>query len=174
MKFDIHSSKIKVTEPIKMYIEEKLGKLNKYLDKPDDINVRVRIRLSGIHQVVEVTIPLNKVILRAEERQDDLYAAIDLVSEKLERQIRKNKSRMKKKVNKEIYSSFTDFVEIEKDESKIVRRKYIETKPMDEEEAILQMNLLGHDFYVFEDIKSTKTVLLYKRKDNDYGIIEFN
>ncbi len=173
MKINIHGSKIKITSAINDYIENKIGKLDKYLGNPDDVTANVLVKVKGIDQTVEVTIPAKAYILRAEETHSDLYAAIDLVSEKLERQIRKNKTRMKRKASKD-----TDFVfdyKVSKDEEekgKIVKRKVIETKPMDEDEAILQMNLLGHSFFVFNNVKTNEVNILYKRKDNDYGIIE--
>lgn len=173
MKTNIHGSKIKITSAINDYIENKIGKLDKYLENPDEVTANVLVKVKGKDQTVEVTIPAKKFILRAEDTHNDLYAAIDLVSEKLERQIRKNKTRMKKKANKD--SEFVFDYKIDKDEEekgKIVKRKVIETKPMDEEEAILQMNLLGHNFFVFNNIKTNEVNVLYKRKDNDYGIIE--
>ena len=117
---------------------------------------------------------MKKLILRAEDTHTDLYAAIDLVSEKLERQIRKNKTRMKKKVNKDIIDFNIDF-QIDKDEDekgKIIKRKTIELKPTNEDEAILQMNLLGHDFFVFVNEETDIVNILYRRKDGNYGIIE--
>ena len=174
MKMNIRGSKIKITKAINDYIENKIGKLDKYLENPDNITANVVVKVKGKDQTVEVTIPMKKLILRAEDTHNDLYAAIDLVSEKLERQIRKNKTRMKKKVSKEIIEFKTDF-KIEKDEDekgKIVRRKIVETKPMNEEEAILQMNLLGHDFFVFTNEATNEFNILYKRRDGNYGIIE--
>ena len=173
MKFNIHGSHIEVTEPIKNYIEEKIGKLSKYFDNSEELTANVVIRTSGIYQIIEVTIPIKKAILRGEERNKDLYAAIDVVSEKMERQIRKNKTRsQKKKVNN--INMFVEFelTEEEKEEKTIVKRKEIETKPMSEEEAILQMNLLGHDFFVFKDSETNQHAVVYKRKDENYGIIE--
>ncbi len=174
MKMNIRGSKVKITKAINDYIENKIGKLDKYLENPDNITANVVVKVKGKDQTVEVTIPMKKLILRAEDTHNDLYAAIDLVSEKLERQIRKNKTRMKKKVSKEIIEFKTDF-KIEKDEDekgKIVRRKIVETKPMNEEEAILQMNLLGHDFFVFTNEATNEFNILYKRRDGNYGIIE--
>ncbi len=96
MLFNIRGNKIEVTDAIRDYIEKKIGKLNKYFNNPEEITASVVIKTSGINQIVEITIPIKKTILRAEERNKDLYSAIDLVLEKLERQIRKNKTRMKK------------------------------------------------------------------------------
>ena len=173
MKMNIRGSKIKITSAINDYIENKIGKLDKYLENPQDVTANVVVKVSGKDQTVEVTIPMKKLILRAEDTHNDLYAAIDLVSEKLERQIRKNKTRIKKKI-KEITDFNIDFkVEKEEDEKgKVVKRKMVETKPMNEEEAILQMNLLGHDFFVFTNDSTNDINVLYKRKDGNYGVIE--
>lgn len=174
MKMNIRGSKIKITSAINDYIENKIGKLDKYLEKPDEITANVVVKVKGKDQTVEVTIPMKKLILRAEDTHNDLYAAIDLVSEKLERQIRKNKTRMKKNVSKDLIDFNTNF-KVEKDENekgRILRRKLIETKPMNEEEAILQMNLLGHDFFVFTNEATNQINILYRRKDMNYGLIE--
>ena len=154
MKFNIHANKLELTNSIKDYVESKIGKLNKYFESPEDISANVVIRTDGIDDIIEVTIPIKKAVLRAEAANKDLYAAIDLVLEKLERQIRKNKTRMRSRNTKEIESMFVEFEVTEEEalENKIVKRKVIDTKPMDEEEAILQMNLLGHDFFVFKNI----------------------
>lgn len=174
MKFNIHGKKIEVTEPIKSYIEQKIGRLDKYLENPEDITATVVVRIRGIEQIVEVTIPIHKIILRGEESHSDLYAAIDIVSEKIERQIRKNKTRMNRKSTKgEVVGfdlSFEDYKEDE--ENTIVKRKEIEMKPMSEEEAILQMNLISHEFFVFKNVETGEIDVLYKRKDGNYGIIE--
>ncbi len=174
MKFNIHGKKVEVTEPIKKYIEEKIGKLDKYLSNPEDITAKVVIRIVGRDQIVEVTIPIQKIVLRCEERHEDLYAAIDIVSDKLERQIRKNKTRMQKRVNKSETIGFDLSFEDLKDETEqtIVKRKEIEMKPMSEEEAILQMNLIGHEFFVFKNVDTGDVDVLYQRKDGNYGIIE--
>jgi len=174
MKMNIRGSKVKITRSISDYIENKIGKLDKYLENPDDVTANVAVKVKGKDQTVEVTIPMKKFILRAEDTHSDLYAAIDLVLDKLERQIRKNKTRLKKKVSKDLIDFNTNF-KIEKDEvekGKIVKRKLVETKPMDEEEAILQMNLLGHSFFVFTNEKTNEINILYRRNDSDYGIIE--
>ena len=173
MKFNIHGKKIDVTDSIKSYIEEKIGRLDKYFENPDEITATALIKLRGKDQVVEVTINANKFILRGEESHKDLYASIDKVSDKIERQIRKNKTRLKKKVVKDVSKDFVlDFDEKEENDNVIVKRKVIENKPMSEEEAILQMELLGHEFFVFQDIETGTTSVLYRRKDGNYGIIE--
>lgn len=173
MKFIIHGRKVEVTDSIKNYIEEKIGRLDKYFDQPDDVTATVVVKIRGKEQIVEVTIPLKKVLLRGEESHEDLYAAIDIVSDKIERQIRKNKTRMSRRYKDEVVELNLNFEEEkEEDTSTIVKRKQIEMKPMSEEEAILQMNLLGHEFFVFKNIESNEVDVLYRRKDGDYGIIE--
>ena len=175
MKFNIHGKKIDVTDSIKSYIEEKIGRLDKYFENPDNITATVLIKLRGNNQVVEVTINANKFILRGEESHSDLYASIDKVSDKIERQIRKNKTRMHKKANKDFVIGFDlnfDSEVGEDVENTIVKRKVIDTKPMSEEEAMLQMELLGHEFFVFKNSDTEEIDILYKRKDGNYGIIE--
>lgn len=177
MKFNIHGSKVKITKPIKSYIEEKLGRLDKYFENPDEITAHVQVRISGYDQIVEVTIPAKKIILRREERDKDLYAAIDLVCDKLERQIRKNKTRMSKKPAKPNLIDFDMSFEVDKQEladGKVVKRKKLDMKPMNEEEAILQMELLGHEFFAYKDSDLDHICILYKRKDGNYGVIETN
>ena len=174
MKINARGRKIKVTDAIQAHAEEKLKKLDKYFDTPEEITANVLIKVKGKDQTVEVTIPTKKFILRGEETNNDLYAAIDLVTDKLERQIRKNKTRLKKKNVQNVIDFKIDF-EVEKEDenkSKIVKRKNIEMKPMSEEEAILQLELLGHSFFVFKNVKTDEIDILYRRNDGDYGIIE--
>ncbi len=172
MKLTVRGNKLEVTDSIRNYVEEKLGKLDKYFEESDEINANVLFRIQGKNQIVEVTIPIKKYILRAEEANEDLYASIDLVAEKLERQIRKNKTRIKERKVKDIpVINFEAIIE-EEPKTTIVKRKSVEMKPMDEEEAVLQMELLGHEFFVFQDIDTDSISVLYKRKDGNYGIIE--
>lgn len=174
MKFNIRGSKDILDESVKNYIETKIGKLDKYFENPDEITANILVKESGIKETIEVTIPIKKAILRAENSNKDIYAAIDLVLEKLERQIRKNKTKIKHKTNKENIDVFIDFeiTEEEVNNNKIIKRKKVENKPMDEEEAILQMDLLGHDFFIFKNISTDNVAVVYRRKDGDYGIIE--
>ncbi len=172
MNFNIRGIKVKITPAIKSYIEEKIGKLDKYFEEPEGITANVAVRVRGREQIIEVTIPAKKIILRGEESNKDLYAAIDLVSEKIERQVLKNKTRMNKKSNKELMTGINiDFDSTQEEKDKIVKRKEIEMKPMSEEEAILQMNLIDHDFFIFNNVDEDLTSVLYVRKDGNYGII---
>ncbi len=173
MEIIIRGDKVKVTQAINDYITEKLGKLDKYIEGVDNVRATVVIKIKNHTQKVEVTIPLKKFILRAEEEQEDVYAAMDVVIDKIERQIRKNKTKLLSKKVKDTKDIVVDFVEdFDEKENKIVKRKKIEVKPMSEEEAIIQMELLGHNFYLFKDANTSKPTLVYKRNDNDYGIIE--
>ena len=162
MKYNIRGNKLEVTKSINDYIESKLDRLNKYFKK-ENIKTNVLLKIRGNKQIIEVTIPVDKYILRAEEENDDLYAAIDLVTDKLERQIRKNKTRLARQ-NEINYPSFNVDYEVEEDDEEvIVKRKQLEMKPMDEEEAILEMNLLGHEFFVYEDMNTNRINVIYKR-----------
>lgn len=172
MKYVIRGEKVEITEAIKKYITEKIGKLDKYFSNPEEIKANVLVRIRGVEQIVEVTIPIKKIVLRCEERDEDLYKAIDLASDKLERQLRKNKTKMmkqKKDVTKVI--RFEEMEPIEEKEE-IVKRKKIEMKPMSEEEAMMQMDLIDHDFFVYKDVETKTVNVIYKRKDGTFGIIE--
>ena len=175
MKLNIRGDKLVVTDAIKAYIEEKLNKLDKYFGF-ESIEAKIVVKVANNKDIIEVTIPTNKYTLRAEESHEDLYAAIDLVIDKLERQIRKNKTKLNDRYKKESFMDFNfDFIEEfeneEVEEDLIVKRKVIDIKPMDEEEAILQMELLNHDFFVFKNIDEECISVLYKRKDGKFGII---
>lgn len=172
MNINIRGDRIEVTDAIKNYVKEKLERLEKYFDEPSALDAHVLIRVGNGSQIIEVTIPTSKFTLRAEEKNIDLYAAIDLVVDVLERQIRKNKTKLNRRRSQEP----SVFVLIPEDgeeeiESSIIKRKNIDSKPMSEEEAILQMELLGHDFFVFKNVDEECISVLYKRKDGNYGII---
>jgi putative sigma-54 modulation protein len=177
MNIIIRGSKLEITEAMEEYAKEKLSKLERYLDASENPSATVLVKIRGHLHKVEVTIPLKSLILRAEESQEDYYAAIDVVVDKLERQIRKNKTRIASNKKKEIrdfaYGYIEEMEAIEEEhEEKVVKRKKIDLKPMSEEEAILQMELLGHAFYLYKDADTDKPTVVYKRKDGDYGIIE--
>ena len=174
MEIIIHGDKIKVTEAMSDYVKEKLEKLDKYLESSDNVRANVIVKVKNYDQTIEITIPLKSFILRSEETQEDFYAAVDKTIDKLERQIRKNKTKLMSKQNKPSYDFNFSFMEEEDEEEdqKIIRRKAVEVKPMDEEEAIIQMELLGHQFYMFKDADTDKYAVVYKRKDGHYGIIE--
>jgi len=173
MKINIRGEKTQITESMKEYALEKLNKLTKYIENQEEITGYVLFKVNGPNQRIEITIPLKDFTLRVEEKGKDFYAIIDTALDKLERQIRKNKTRLnsrKNKTKKEFILDFED--DIEENNDKIVKRKTIDLKPMDEEEAILQMELTNHDFYFFKNSATNKTAIVYKRKEKDYGIIE--
>lgn len=174
MKTNIRGDKVEVTKSIKEYIEQKLAKLDKYFANADSLVYSVVIRVKNGKQTVEVTVPTSRFTLRAEESHDDLYAAVDLIIDKLERMIRKNKTRLAKQY-KNVPAFEMNFnyeaEEEEEEKSNIVKRKNIDTKPMSEEEAELQMKLLNHDFFVFKNIDEECVSVLYTRKDSTLGII---
>ena len=172
MKLNIRGEKTEITEAMKSYAEEKLAKLEKYFENGEDISGTMLFKVYGPKQIIEVTIPLQNYMLRVEEEGEDFYAVVDTSVDKLERQIRKNKTRLESKRKKSLGLVLDFESDIEENKNKIVKRKSIELKPMDEEEAILQMELIDHDFYMFKNIETDKMAVIYKRKHNDYGIIE--
>ncbi|MGM9879228.1 MAG: ribosome hibernation-promoting factor, HPF/YfiA family [Bacilli bacterium] len=172
MKLNIRGEKTNITEAMKTYAEEKIQKLNKYIENSEEITGTILFKVYGPKQKIEVTIPLKNYTLRVEEEGQDFYAVIDTSVDKLERQIIKNKTRLSNKRNKGKIDLILDFEPEEENTSKIIKRKQVELKPMDEEEAIIQMELLNHDFYMFKNIETDKMSVVYKRKHGDYGIIE--
>lgn len=184
MKYNIRGENVEVTGAIKQYIEKKVGKLERYFDTPPTSDVNVNLSVYNDEQQIEITIPMTNLLLRAEEQHADLYAAIDLVVDKLERQIRKYKTKVNRKVRqkgapKHIFAEMekeaireNGIEEEDEDNFEIVRTKRFDLKPMDSEEAILQMDMLGHTFYVFTNAESGDTNVVYRRRDGRYGLIE--
>ncbi|AWO74753.1 ribosome hibernation-promoting factor, HPF/YfiA family [Geobacillus thermoleovorans] len=182
MMYHIRGENIEVTPALREYVEKKIGKLERYFDRTDDVNVHVNLKVYNDGQgKIEVTIPMPHLLLRAEERHNDMYAAIDLVTDKLERQIRKHKTKVNRKLrDREKEAKLAAPVPNgaaaaeSEDEFEIVRTKHFSLKPMDSEEAILQMNLLGHNFFIFTNAETNRTNIVYRRKDGKYGLIEAN
>jgi len=178
MNIIISGRQIELTDAIKEKIESKLEKLDNYIDSNTDVKVTVSARKD--RQTIEVTIrTINGPVIRAEDTQEDLYSAIDLVYDKLKNQIRKYKKRLqdKKQDNKSIrFLDVTeDNVEDDADLNEVLvieRRKKFSLKPMTEEEAVLQMDLVGHDFYMFRNTDTDEIAVVYKRNNGGYGIIE--
>jgi putative sigma-54 modulation protein len=182
MKYNIRGENIEVTGAIKDYVEKKIGKLERYFDETPSTDVHVNLSVYNDEQRIEVTIPMTNLLLRGEVQHEDLYAAIDLVADKLERQIRKYKTKINRKSRqngapKHVFAEMEKEVTNEEDTSdefEIVRTKRFDLKPMDSEEAILQMDMLGHSFFVFHNAESGETNVVYRRKDGRYGLIEPN
>ena len=176
MRFNIVGRNINVTEGLKDAIEEKLGKLEKYFRPDTQINVTLSVEKDS--QKIEVTIPMKGNIIRSEQESSDMYVSIDLVEEIIERQLRKYKTKLTASCKKGAVS-ISDFAEsyIEEDfeepeEIRIERTKKFAVKPMDPEEACMQMELLGHTFFVFRSALSEEINVVYKRKNGTYGLIE--
>ena len=146
--------------------------MEKYFENPDEVSVKVVFSIRGRDQKVEITINSINFDLRSEVSHSDMYAAIDLAVDKLEQQMRKFKSKLMSKERVEIV--YDEDIVDDDDLEEVVKRKKVYLKPMDEEEAIMQMELLGHTFFVFKDIKTEKVNVLYKRLDGAYGVIETN
>ncbi|WP_167628812.1 ribosome hibernation-promoting factor, HPF/YfiA family [Listeria valentina] len=183
LKYNIRGENIEVTDAIRSYVEKKIDKLERYFTETPDANVHVNLKVySDKNAKVEVTIPLPNLVLRAEETSGDLYASIDLIADKLERQIRKHKTKVNRKFRdkgavQDFFASADTSIESGEESDndlEIVRTKQFDLKPMDSEEAVLQMNMLGHDFYVYTDAESDETNIVYRRKDGKYGLIETN
>lgn len=177
MKVTIRGHKIEVTQAQKQFIEEKLTKLEKYFTNKEEVIVNVLIKQYDFQSRVEVAIHAEKYVLRADERQNDIYAAVDVVLDKLERQIRKHKTKLNKKIKERLPMADAFFVaESESaDEAKkmdIIKEKKIELRPMDVEEAILQLQLIDHDFYFFLEANTNQPMVVYKRKEGQFGIIQ--
>ncbi|NLD48636.1 MAG: ribosome-associated translation inhibitor RaiA [Clostridiaceae bacterium] len=175
MKIIVSGKNIEVTEALRSKVEKKIGKLEKYFHSEIEAHVTMSVQKS--RQIVEVTIPFSGGVLRAEERNGDMYASIDKVIDSLERQIRKNKTKLQRKFHEGGFKvenmQFDDQPGLEEEqEYNIVRTKKFAIKPMAVEEAILQMNLLGHEFFMFSNAETLESNVVYRRKDGNYGLIE--
>lgn len=174
MKVTMRGKNIDLTEGIKEKITKKLHRLDKYFVDNDCMEAKVLIRVYPIGQKIEVTIPMDDIVLRAEVVHDDLYSAIDLVIDKLEGQIRKYKTKLSKRLkgNKIFFDGFSKESLEKNQQDTIVKTKSIHPKPMDLEEAIMQMELVGHSFFVYKDVQVNTISVVYKRHDGQYGLIE--
>lgn len=173
MNFIISGKNLDVTTGLKTTIEQKLGKLERYFTPDTDIIVTLSVEKE--RQKIEVTIPVKGNIIRSEQVSDDMYVSIDLVEEVIERQLRKYKNKLIAKHQEagNFQPNFlTDTVVDDDDEIKIIRTKRFGIKPMFAEDACVQMELLGHNFFVFRNAETDEVNVVYKRKDNTYGLIE--
>ena len=172
MNYIISGKNIEVTEGLKTAVTDKLSKLEKYF--ADDTDAQVTFSVEKERQKIEVTIPMKGHIIRAEQVSDDMYVSIDLVLEVIERQVTRHKKKLVDKQQNAAFlqDSFID-EDIEDDEDiKIVRTKRFDIKPMYPEDACIQMDLLGHSFFVFMNADTDEVNVVYKRKGNTYGLIE--
>ncbi|KRO16763.1 ribosome hibernation-promoting factor, HPF/YfiA family [Lacticaseibacillus saniviri] len=184
LTYNVRGENIEVTEAIRNYVEKRISKLNKFFGDSADAIAHVNLKVYQDKTAkVEVTIPMPYLTLRAEETSPDLYASIDLVTDKLERQIRKFKTKINRKSREKGFDQFDLSVpavdagadsDVSDDPTAldVVRTKRVSLKPMDSQEAILQMDMLGHNFFIFEDADTNGTSIVYKRRDGRYGLIE--
>lgn len=173
MKYIISGKNMTVKEGLKDRIEEKLGKLDKFFS--EEVTAQVTLSTEKRDSVIEVTIPIRGTVMRAEERGETMYIALDNAVDKLEKQLVKHRKKIisNHRQNKEIKIEFFEQLhDTNEEEAKIERVKKISVKPMDAEEACLQMDLLGHDFFVFRDRYSNDVNVVYKRKNGSYGLIQ--
>ena len=173
MKFVISGKNIDVTEGLKSAVEDKLGKLEKYFTS--DTEVIVTLSVEKERQKIEVTIPVKGNIIRSEQVSSDMYVSIDLVEEVIERQLKKYRTKLVTKQQNAAAVFKQDFLDEKSEddeEIKIIRTKKFDMKPMYPEDACVEMELLGHDFYVFINAETEDVNVVYKRKGNTYGLIE--
>lgn len=172
MRITISGKNIDVTQGLKDAINDKLGKLDKYFTPETEAIVTLSVERN--RQKIEVTIPIKGSVIRAEEVSDDMYVSIDLVQEIIERQMRKHKTRLVNRYRSggNFQPAFIEMEAEEPEEVKIVRSKKFAMKPMDPEESCIQMELSGHNFFVFRNAETDDVNVVYKRKGNTYGLIE--
>ena len=172
MKFIIIGRNIDVTEGLKSAVQEKLGKLERYFTPETEIHVTLSVEKD--RQKIEVTIPVKGNIIRSEQVSSDMYVSIDLVEEVIERQLRKYKTKIvnQQQAGGNFQKEFVEDEFLEDEEVKIIRTKKFGIKPMYPEDACVQMELLGHNFYVFRNAETDEVIVVYKRKGNTYGLIE--
>ncbi len=172
MNLVVSGKNIDVTEGLRSAVEEKIGKLERYFN--DSTEVHVTLSTEKNRQKIEVTIPMPGTIIRAEETSTDMYVSIDLVEEVIERQLRKYKNKLidKEQNAAQLSKSFIDEDAFDEEEIEIIRSKRFAMKPMDPEEACVQMELLGHNFFVFRNSQTEEVNVVYKRKGSTYGLIE--
>lgn len=172
MKFIIVGKNIEVTEGLRSHVEEKIGKLEKYFNP--DTEVHVTLSVEKDRHKIEVTIPVKGSIIRSEQVSNDLYISIDLVEEIIERQLKKYKTKLVDQAQSAsvFKQEYVDKDFMDEEEIKIIRSKKFDIKPMYPEDACVQMELLGHSFYVFCNAETDQVNVVYKRKGNTYGLIE--
>ena len=171
MNINVRGKNVQVTPALKDHVEKRIGKLGRFFDTEQEAQVTLTVEKD--RHKIEVTMPLNGYLLRGEEETGDMYASIDSVVDKLEKQVEKYKTRVSRKIrdvgNIKEMPPLTEAIE---EEPQLVRTKKFAFKPMPVEEAILQMNLVGHSFFVFSNAETEEVNVVYKRKDGNYGLIE--
>ena len=181
MKINITGKNLQISEALKERIEKKLGKMDKFFHTDAVANVVMHVTKNN--HIMEVSIHFNNLVIRSEVASDDMYNALDRNVDNLERQIRKNKTRLAKRLRENAFkpdnwetgsieNTPEQIFDEEEHDFQIIKTKKFAAKPMTVEESILQMNLLGHDFFIFTNGTSNKINVVYKRNDGNYGVIE--
>ena len=172
MNYRISGKNIEVTEGLRTAVQDKLNKLEKYFT--DETEIQVTFSVEKDRQKIEVTIPVKGSVIRAEQVSDDMYVSIDLVEEVIERQVNRYKKKLVDQQQNAAFfqKEFLEDDEADDEEIRIIRSKKVAVKPMDAEEACIQMELLGHNFFVFRNAETDEVNVVYKRKGNTYGLIE--
>lgn len=176
VRLSIKGKNIDVTPSLKEYAEKRVAKLYKFFQWREDVHVEVMLSVIKESHRAEITYRLGGFVMRGESTQRDMYAAIDEASDRIDRQVRRHKNRLQQKMHQS--PRFADLVasqvaEVDEDDAlDVVRTKRFAVKPMDVDEAIMQMELLGHDFFVFAHADTEEVNVLYRRKDGQYGLIE--
>jgi putative sigma-54 modulation protein len=170
MNINVRGKHIDVTPALREHVEKRLGRVTRFFENLKEVKVVLKVERE--RHIIEVTIPINGMTLRGEEASTDMYASIDMVVDKLEKQLSKHKEKLKAyratSFKDELIPAYNGVTA----EERLVKTKQFTVKPMEVEEAILQLNLLGHDFFVFTNSDTEQVNVLYRRKDGDYGLLE--
>ncbi|KKM09849.1 hypothetical protein SY88_16805 [Clostridiales bacterium PH28_bin88] len=171
MNLIVRGKNLPITDALRDYVEKRVRKMEKFLGAIEEAQATLTVEKER-HRV-EVTIPLNGLLLRGEEETGDMYSSVDMVMDKLEKQVAKYKTRLAKKVKGRALGELAvPERTVEDEEPQIIRTKRFAFKPMPVEEAIMQMNLIGHSFFVFSNAETEEVNVVYRRKDGHYGLIE--
>ena len=182
LRYQVRGENLEITQAIREYVESKVSKLEKYFADSLEANVYANAKVyKNNKKKIEITVPLKGVTLRAEETNEDLYAAVDLVVDKLERQMRKHKTKINRKGREKgfveenlLTSELEETEETEETALDFGKVKQLKVEPMTREEAVFQMELLGHDFFAFLDSSTNEISVVYKRRDTGYGVLEIS
>ena len=179
LRYQVRGENLEITQPIREYVENKVSKLEKYFADSLEANVYANAKVyKNNKKKIEITVPLKGITLRAEETNDDLYAAVDLVVDKLERQMRKHKTKINRKSREKGFAEenilTSELEEAEETTLDLGKVKQLKVEAMTREEAVFQMELLGHDFFAFLDNTTNEISVVYKRRDTGYGVLEIS
>ncbi|CVK19472.1 Ribosome hibernation promotion factor [Sporomusa sphaeroides DSM 2875] len=176
MAITVRGRNIEITPALKDHVAKRIGKITKYFDSANMGEITAILTVNKGRHIVEVTVPINGILLRGEEATTDMYASIDLVIDKLERQIEKYKTKLSRNLKNGTFKAepvpAAALANDDEDSNIIVKTKRFAVKPMAVDEAVMQMNLINHDFFVFTNAETEEVNVVYRRKDGQYGLIE--